>query len=94
MKSRIDQAAMDRIKSEYAQMIDDELPKLAEAMFAADSGAKYRGKLTVTLDWSSKPATETEPEEETVQIHAKLDTPKLSTDAEKVVWRDGQMTLL
>lgn len=53
-----------------------------------------KGKVVVTIEWGFVPANDMEPAEETIQVHAKLDTPKQSTEAAKVVWHNGQMTLL
>lgn len=92
---RMDEGALARIQEEAGQFIKEKLPDLAEAMNKAESETKHRGKLVITVDWSFKPGTENDPvPEEVVQIHAKLDTPKESTDAHKVAWNNGQMTLL
>lgn len=93
-KSRLDDSVLERVHEEAGQFIREKLPDLAEAMHKADSETKHKGKLVVSIEWSFKPETENEPHEEVIQLHAKLDTPKESTEAHKVTWNNGQMTLL
>jgi hypothetical protein len=96
-KSRIDESALTRIGDEARQFLASELPKLAQAMHeaqAGDSETACKGKVALVVEWTFKPPTETDPTEETIRVTAKLDTPKQCNEAAKVLWRDGQMTLL
>jgi hypothetical protein len=96
-KSRIDESAVTWIGDEARQFLASELPKLAQAMYdatSADSETACKGKVTLVVEWAFKPATDDEPVSETVRLSAKLDTPKQMNEAAKVVWHDGQMTLL
>lgn len=93
-KKRMDESALTRIKEEITQFVDEQLPKLADAMYEADSENAHKGKLAVEIEWSFKPETGKEPTFETLRVHAKITTPKQSTEAAKVLWDNGQMTLL
>lgn len=93
-KSRIEDQALGRVKEQIASFVDEELPKLAEAMHAASSEQSHKGKLTLCVEWAATVDTETGMSDETLRVTSQLATPKHASDQLKVVWESGQMTLL